>query len=286
MVADRTEGFCPGAVTREPGDKQQSPATGRLLEGWRVRGASEEVAFESQPGLGQLLGVRRLACRWEQAGVVATAPRDGPSKCFRRGAWRALAAASWPWRVRCCPVRPGSALLWWHRNRCPPRWRCQHGGVCRQPGVGRGFICFPGEEVSSPSVGVFKEGRTFLLGWKARPGHVVSALATNPSSLPSRGGFGHPHHGPWPPASVPGGPPRGGGPGGSSASGGGPGGRRSPGGRPGAASGEAGVRGASGEENGPGGRRAAAAHAASATAELPGHDGPAAHEHPYQQPRY
>lgn len=158
MVADRTEGFCPGAVTREPGDKQQSPATGRLLEGWRVRGASEEVAFESQPGLGQLLGVRRLACRWEQAGVVATAPRDGPSKCFRRGAWRALAAASWPWRVRCRPVRPGSALLWWHRNRCPPRWRCQHGGVCRQPGVGRGFTCFPGEEVSSPSVGVFKEG--------------------------------------------------------------------------------------------------------------------------------
>lgn len=176
-----------------------------------------------------------------------------------------------------------------HRNRCPRRWCCQHGGVCRQPDAGRGSVCFPGEEVSSPSVGVFKGGAhilTFLLGWRARPGHVVSILATNPSSLLSRGGLGHPHHGPRPPARVPGGPPRGGGPGSSSASGGGPGGRRGPGGRPGAAAGEAGVRGASGEEDGPGGGRAAAPHAACAAAELPGHDGPAAHEHPHQQPRY
>lgn len=48
--ADRTEGFCPGGVTREPGDKQQSTAAGRLAEGWQAHGACEEAAFEVQPG--------------------------------------------------------------------------------------------------------------------------------------------------------------------------------------------------------------------------------------------
>ena len=41
--------------------------------------------------------------------------------------------------------------------------------------------------------------------------------------------------------------------------------------------------GASGEENSPGGREAAAADAVGTSAELPGHDGIAAHEHPDQQ---
>lgn len=119
------------------------------------------------------------------------------------------------------------------------------------------------------------------MGGKQTLEHLCSLLATNPSSLPSRGGLSHPHHSPWPPASLPGRPPRSGGPGSSSS-----GSRGGTGSCPGTAPGEAGVRGASREEDGSGGRGATAAHAASATAELSGHDGPAAYEHPDQQPRY